>query len=502
MSDIQALAEAILALPERRFGVSKSGNLTHHGKLISMSPVEFLGGDIELLSAEYPVLIGQCITNRAAWQRVLGEAAALLAPVLKAQAEAEAEAREVDVSNVKISLLPRCLGEYRLILNVGTGKNEIVAYHIKSRTETPLNLSAFERSLSARLGKDDKEAYFHHSGNILPAIMTYDPEGMAFYEEGGFFRWNRYHKPAWARKFDPDEKRETPTEFVLFMKHLFPDDAARKHAYEWLAAATYYRAKTILILCGRPGIGKNIFIESIGRMLVGDGNYRSSTRRFEAKFHSGIAASRIYFMDEMALTENVKEDLKQYYNGFAAIERKGVDVNEPEKIHASIVIANNFVSRIHLSEEDRKFSAPDLTTVSLKEAWGKKRIGAFLKRLEDKEYQRDIASLLWRKVGAIKDYDDVCHGELFRQICVTSRPEWFQNFIRLCYLQKLIPEKTVRKLNDGKHVGLTRLQDRINEYEQTNGIRLCKLEAKEGGLYLVVSQVCANENGEADEDDF
>lgn len=327
------------------------------------------------------------------------------------------------------------------------------------------------------------------STNSMDCVVEYRPTQPRFVEvpEKGYLVFNSWNDAEWRLGWQPSEGIDCPPEVKEFMDVFIPDPKERKCVYSWLRDATFERAEPILVLCGRPGTGKNILVEHIAGALVGKNNYRSASRGFyKSQFHAGVSNCRVFFLDEMYLTPDARETLKAYHNGTASIERKGVDVGDPEKIYASFALANNHDSKIKLEYTDRKFFVPQISEVPLEEALGKEKIDQLSSLLRDQDFLRRLGSYLFynfKPQAAVR----FPKNAFFKRLCINSYPHWFRRFL---HIMQVSSEVNSKKFNKGhRTVDVFELKDSIKHYEAQFKEPLCEFEIDQFGNWTAKSKL-------------
>jgi hypothetical protein len=280
--------------------------------------------------------------------------------------------------------------------------------------------------------------------------------------------FNQAFEAPWRNGWSPDPLAICPPEIEKFMRLFIPNERDRKTAYAWLRDATFDRAEPIMVFCGTPGVGKNIYVEHLACALVGKDNYRTAARGFnKSYFHNNVSNCRLFFLDEMSLTLDARETLKSYHNGVATIERKGKDVVDPEKISASFIVANNHENKIQLEYTDRKFFVPVLSATPLLVNMPQEELeeGMIRRLKEDVEYVRRFASYLYHNFKP-RSSSKFEKNDFFRKLCINSYPHYFRRFIHAAKQQA---ELSARTFNRGqkRQMDMYELKDYIEHYEKS-----------------------------------
>ena len=344
-------------------------------------------------------------------------------------------------------------------------------------------------TLKAKLGDDGRAEWM--GTNSEQCLFNYAPFQPRIYtNDKGHKVFNSWTDAEWCKSWGTSvEDSPCPQEIEEFF-NAFIDNPTDIHAVKaWLRDCCFSKAEPILVLCGVPGVGKNIFVNTIAGALVGHHNRREATRNFaNSAFHSNISSCRLFLLDEAELDPKSRETLKAYHNGTAAIERKGVDVGDPEQIFASFVLANNHWQKIKLEYSDRKFYTPTLSTVELKKTLGQKKIDRLVKLMTDPSYIHRLANYLWNnfKEGDAKVFPK---NSFFEQVCLNSATAWFRKFHHLC---KHLDSFSSREFNKGLRYRVDPfiLKDEIEVYKsQRDGSKLAELEILPDGNWIATSEI-------------
>jgi hypothetical protein len=378
------------------------------------------------------------------------------------------------------------LAKLRLIFNVKDIKRNFIYDPVQDRH---YNYSGdfINQRLRGLLG-DGTEDW--KASNSEDCYIAYSPNRERIYrDEAGHKVFNTWIEAGWREGWEPDTTARCPVEIDEYLSHFLVDDESRTYCKAWLRDATFERAEPILVLCGMPGSGKNIFIEHLAAALVGRHNYRSASRGFnKSYFHNNISSCRLFFQDEMALTHDSRETLKAYHNGVAAIERKGKDVEDPEKIYASFALANNLPRNIKLEYTDRKFYVPLVSDKPLMDSWGQDNINKFLNLLKDDNYVRQFASYLFANFKS-QMVTKFPRNHFFKELCINSYPQSFRRFIKACQDEHEISSVS---FNRGSRYAFDPydLKDHLQHYRANFKEDLADLTIHSNGRWEALSKIC------------
>lgn len=307
--------------------------------------------------------------------------------------------------------------------------------------------------------------------------------------------FNTWVDAEWRRDWTPKPNAALAPQIAEFLAAFIPNKGDRTSLLCWLRDACFERAEPILVLCGKPGVGKNLFVENLAGALVGKHNYRSASRGFNrSQFHNNVSNCRLFFLDEMNLTPEARETLKSYHNGVATIERKGKDVGDPEKIWASFAVANNHENKIKLEYTDRKFYVPIISDVPLAASIGQEKPKDLVELLKRPDFVGDFASYLFQNFPA-QAAGKFEKNDFFKRLCINSYPLYFRRFLHTI---QAMPEVTSRTFSKGSKaiVDVFDLQDNLRHYESQFHERIADLEIHDDGSWTALSLVAPKAGSE------
>lgn len=192
---------------------------------------------------------------------------------------------------------------------------------------------------------------------------------------------NAYSPPKWRLK---EVEANYPTLIKEFLETLFPNAKELSLIFTWLKYAINYRVSHIMLLVGRKGVGKNIFVEHLVKSLIGESHFAKTQKGFfTGRFQDILEKNRVIFIDEIeAKDAEAKKDLKRLPNATQGIEKKGRDTQQ-FKIYYSIIIANNDLSDIWIECDDRRFFIPEMSNERLIDKFDSHKINELIKLFED-----------------------------------------------------------------------------------------------------------------------
>jgi Family of unknown function (DUF5906) len=153
-----------------------------------------------------------------------------------------------------------------------------------------------------------------------------------------------------------------------FLNHLFPGEKSREFVLDWLYWAITDRADTVLVLTGKKGIGKDIFLNLVAALIGPEQVEKLTQAFFEDKFTGSMYQKRLLHADEISLvTTEAKNKLKRILNPLVSIENKGQDAKTRVN-SASLAITCNDTDLLGVEPDDRRYSIPEITDIPLKQA--------------------------------------------------------------------------------------------------------------------------------------
>jgi hypothetical protein len=251
--------------------------------------------------------------------------------------------------------------------------------------------------------------------------------------EEGHTVFNFYQPPKWLEDYyyssgriKPPLVKHIPDIYHKFLMHLTD---SKKESYDyiikWLSNAIKNRNYCILTTIGDQGIGKGV-LGSIMEKLVGSPNYHAGTdRMFKGVFNTQIANKRIVYCDEISISSKEEEDkLKLVVNDSIEIEQKGRDVIYEDN-YASFYISSNNMDAISLTEDDRRFSIVDLTSIKITKVF----TDAMFAELFLEENLHKFASFLWHFEVNVEEMKQVFRSARTEQVRDSTLKEWEEWFI-------------------------------------------------------------------------
>jgi hypothetical protein len=244
--------------------------------------------------------------------------------------------------------------------------------------------------------------------------------------------FNKYIPPMWVgSSTQRGHKDQLPKLFSDLVNHLLPLEIEREYLYHWLYMSMFERAPTFLVLCGDPGIGKNM-LKRVFRALHGhensvDGKKSSLTDKFNAQFCEVV----LNWMDELKYNVEMENTMKELQNDTLSIERKGVDATRSTAMYASIVISNNNPRDNYIGFDSRKFTPLFLNKERLETSMTPANIDLLSRKVSDPTHPdfsvpfiTQIA--LWIKKHGKSDKWPNCEyrGPMFWYLAQTSMTRW------------------------------------------------------------------------------
>ncbi len=281
---------------------------------------------------------------------------------------------------------------FRYILDVKTDKEHL--FNMAFRKVSDVAISAYKKLLTP----EQRNVFMSQP---IPSIFSFDPYNIAAYRivelEGmPLTQFNLYQPPKWMESDKEGNHAIGAADVVLpeiiheFMSHIFPDPKARAFVWCWMHYALVSRCETYLVLNGKKGLGKGLFVEHVLARIVGEDNFKLAPESFlTSDFNSSLDKGRLIYIDEQRVDTELKlNKLKRYINRTQAIERKGVDADKVVDTYNSFVISNNYDLDMRVEWDDRRFSVMDMNKTSLREIWGQDKIDSFVDTMKDPEVQK------------------------------------------------------------------------------------------------------------------
>jgi len=404
-----------------------------------------------------------------------------------------------DLSGVFFQNIPTPLSEIVLIKNLADEKTSFLYDPKTDVAYTQFDYILVQKTLRELI--PDKQAFAGWlESNSRMCLKTYAPFKPRTFKskENKCELFNTWRPAPWAEGLEVaflDEAPARPEMFLSFIEFLVPDPADREMLLAWLRDCCWGRARQILVLCGLAGVGKGT-LSKIVEKLVGTSNFALASCGFAtSRFHGNITTKRAYFMDEADIDRPAKNLLKQLHNDTFTPERKGVEVGDPEPVHASIITANNYPERIQLEISDRKFFTPGLSKTPLKEFWPGKQIPKFLSLLDSDDYIKQIATYLYKtyEAGGSEKFEP---NSYFRELCEGALSPIVKRIRAACREKPVVTYKDFGRTDKD---GLT-IQRLVQTYEMNARQKVCTFTIPPNNKWTAVSHIYEGEKSESEGD--
>jgi len=241
--------------------------------------------------------------------------------------------------------------------------------------------------------------------SAIPAFKTYNPQIQPGMQVSAtvdkmtgreIFEINRYNPPIWISKPQiKADKLVIPTILDMFLVHLFPIPQNKLEALHWLYHATFSRrSQVILVLCGKQGIGKSIFGDSLCAAMVGRHNHATAPRSLTKKeFNDCYDEKRIVLIEEIDIREEegpsakaeVNDRLKAFSNDVISVEGKGIRARTIINFASTVITSNKTKSIPIMVPDERRFLCIETGHTPLKEVMNPELITSLVEQLEDPE---------------------------------------------------------------------------------------------------------------------
>lgn len=346
--------------------------------------------------------------------------------------------------------------------------NVVYMYDRVSDTCQPYTQQALDLVIG-RFPEEVRDSWY--ATNFKVVDIAFDPSKPRLYREEGckHEKFNTYTPPDWRKDWIPDYADSAlPDEVDFITKHLLPVPEDRSYVFGWLRDMLFGRAEPVLILNAASGVGKNIILENTAGALVGNSgvalNTHKAQRKFkESSFHGNLSECRLFILDEVLLDEDLKETLKDYHNGTAALEMKFENMSAPKRLHCSIAAMANEKSKFKLSYDDRKFYVPTLCNTDLKTVKPVEWIEHYKEvLLKDPAYLRKIANHLHFHV---ESHNPPVNTPAFLELCWLALPAYMHKFLSLAVSKRCFDEREFRRIGaKGIRVEFETLREKVGAF--------------------------------------
>jgi len=374
----------------------------------------------------------------------------------------------------------------------------VVMFNKKTKAVSEVCFKAWERKLS----KDERGVV---GQTMRDALLVYDPYDLTTFtpmewESMQVLKVNTYDAPPW-RKLPPRNVEEMPPLIEKFLVHLFPDEKSLDYVLHWMYTAMVKRNETYLVLNGKKGAGKGIFVALLAA-IVGRNHYTEAPHSLlNSQFNAALDQKRLLVFDEFKVGKPEHSRLKRYINKIQSIEKKGIDADKPSETYNNYVISNNDLSDMYLEWDDRRFSVPDLAEDQLNKSLASKDIEILARQLEDDTSEMVIEFGNWLyRYGPHPEMDEftVLKSERYWKLVYASLSEW----------QKFTVDTILGKESDGYFIkdiaraftkdnagGFSRfprnyqkVADLLNNYRHKGRFELGEVEKIEGEWWIIPSK--------------
>lgn len=312
---------------------------------------------------------------------------------------------------------------------------------------------------------------------------------------------NKYSHPIWRANAQPSE--ECPKFLSDFMNHLLKGNQEQVgYCLRWMAEAVVGRNETYLVLNGDKGVGKNTLYE-IMKAVVGSRYAVTAPQSLTTShFNSVLNDKRLILLDEYKINRVTHLALKKIINKYQTIEKKGYDADKEVETFNSFMIFHNDISDMYLEQDDRRFSALDITTENLLKLWSAEEIDGYLAELNNpnSELVRSIGEyLLFIAQSEFKNAVPF-RGQKFHDIVEYNMPTWLQISVAMIENREVKKgrisfKKDIEKKLSSEMMGNKKVQWRkstlekyLKEYKYKDRYCIGTIEGgTKAGLELVIS---------------
>tara|TARA_R110000782_G_scaffold41860_1_gene95631 strand:- start:779 stop:2341 length:1563 start_codon:yes stop_codon:yes gene_type:complete len=218
---------------------------------------------------------------------------------------------------------------------------------------------------------------------------------------------NLYKHPSWrldsllnipeSSGLESKEDFALPSSARAFFLHLFPEKESRHYVYDYMyhALTSKHGCENILFIHSGTGTGKTLFADNLMRNLVGDSNYRQTSKNlFKSAFNSVLENKRVIYFDEAKVDRDSYKVVKLYANNRMNIEKKGVDADNLTSLFFSLIVSTNKMKDYYLDNDDRRSSIVETTKIKLLSIWSKEEADQFAEDLEKDDFIGEIGDFI------------------------------------------------------------------------------------------------------------
>ena len=379
--------------------------------------------------------------------------------------------------------------EYRKVMDAASNQ-EIMVNVVKRAAAPSLCVNTFDKWL--KLQPDEvKEAFKEQT---FAARVDYNPYREFDIVKEDFLDQNILHinahiMPKW-RKEGIGKGMPLPEDFKRLMEHLFPNELCREYVYSWAYNMLASRNHTYLLLHGEQGVGKNTLVY-VFRALVGLSNYVLIGPDFwDSKFTGPLKYKRLAFFDETIISQEIVSKVRSITNSEIVIEDKGVDPIVVDNF-CSYVITNNTDKVNHVTYDDRRYSVPVLTSVSLTQAFGQEWADELYAKLEQETLDLEFIGAIghWILENGKSDKFNEMHpykSDAFYDIVDKSLSQWQKNIVELIET-RMAEEYNLNDLRDElRGTGRVKLQGFLSNHRDREGDEYGFVYQKSDGARVII----------------
>lgn len=324
--------------------------------------------------------------------------------------------------------------------------------------------------------------------------IEYNPfSNSLFFTKDNLNCLNIYTPPVWKRKLLSNEiggQPPMPELYEKFFNHLSGgNEVSKKYILDWIAYSLKDRNITILALAGcSRGIGKS----ALG-VLMTELHGHSNSKLYghsilKDKFNIGMDRCTFAHLDEVSIdTEQAFESIKIYTSSRIRVEGKGSNATE-KTFYGNLMLTNNLPDSLSgiVSEDDRQFSIPELTTKQLNEAVLGCPVDELWKNSELVEqlalhlYYRDLSS--YNPIAPLK-------SPQYHRVIKTSMSEWFRFLItdfrnkHYNHAVQYLHVKTMMQKFTNCGVGSAKVEEKFKKYPH-----IASLMVKDDITYIIYAK--------------
>lgn len=406
--------------------------------------------------------------------------------------------RDLNEKNAHVDLTGNCAGafegvpllDFKVITNIASVKDSY--YSLPGRAPKP-----FDKTLLPEIIPDKDVRAAWSNTNRLIASVTYDfnrPHGL-FIDQYGDPVFNTRVDPPWYKGGEELPHVEVcPEPIEQLFEHLFPDTEDIPRVMQWVAEMVHRRPRIALVLMGPQGIGKTRFMRDFLGVLVGDENCHFAPPGTKSAFRDDVFAHRLYIRDEVVLTRDLIEDLKEGVELRGSFQKKQVSTKLASERHTCFIVANNHPHRSEFKLRERKLLVPRMTSGSM----GRKLNADITAFKSDIGLQREFAGYLkWflasRTPEQLLESIDSYQTKFFHLLAASTMDAWERKLVSLCREESFFASGKLTNKKDAVPKAET-IRAFISDYHLAFGVDLAEVVENSPDHDILISKIFDPQN--------